>query len=95
MKQDKNIYIGGYQQIDPHIDYRVFEVKLGKGSKWFRGPEPKTNNFISCIGAAQTWGRLCEKSYPQLFTELSGIDAFNISLGGFDLRSFHLNFLYK
>ena len=94
MEYSENIYMGGYQKMDPHIDYDVFKVKTGKYEKWFRGPEPKTDNFISCIGAAQTWGRLCVKSYPQLFTELSGTESLNISLGGFDLRSTHLNFLY-
>jgi hypothetical protein len=91
MEHTENIPPRGYQKMDPHIDYNVYKVKLGKYEQWFRGPEPTTDNFISCIGAAQTWGRLCEKSYPQLFTELSGTESLNISLGGFDLRSVHLN----
>jgi hypothetical protein len=82
----------GYQFLDPHIDYKIYKYNFKSGGhRWFRGPKPTSDKFISCIGAAQTYGRWSSKSYPELLGNEIGLDAYNISSGGWDLSSPHIN----
>ena len=70
-----------YHQRDPHMDYKSYI--LDEGPYRLRGPKPTSDTFISCIGAAQTFGRWTAKSYPELLGNEIGIDAYNISTGGY------------
>lgn len=73
------------------VDYQIFclDPKIlnrhsGK-SLMLRGPRPNNldkNNYFVCIGAAQTFGRFCEKPYPSLLQERLGIDVLNLGVGG-------------
>jgi hypothetical protein len=50
-----------------------------------RGPKPQNlenGKYFVCIGAAQTFGRFCEKPYPTLLQERLGIQALNLGRGG-------------
>lgn len=47
---------------------------------FFRGQRPNAN-YITCIGAAQTFGRHCPQSYPKLLSRLIGTLCVNLGLG--------------
>ena len=69
-----------YQKKDPHMDYKCYVLKNDK--RPLRGPRPSTEKFLVALGAGQTFGRWCDKSYPELLGEKVGIDVYNISDGG-------------
>jgi hypothetical protein len=73
--------MNGYHKKDPHMDYKGYSL-IDKRSL-LRGPKPTSDKFISCIGAAQTFGRWSVKSYPELLGNEIGIDAYNLSAGGY------------
>jgi len=59
-----------------------------------RGPAlsgREKDGYFACVGAAQTFGRFCEKPYPTLLQERLGLPALNLGRGGagpaFFLRS--------
>ncbi len=50
-----------------------------------RGPKPQNINygeFFSCIGAAQTFGRFCERPYPILLQKKLCMNVLNFGRGG-------------
>lgn len=50
-----------------------------------RGPAPRTRpvgGYIACVGAAQTFGRFCEKPFPALLSEDLEIPTLNLGFGG-------------
>lgn len=82
----------GYADTDFEVvDYQIFCLDpkvLNSHSRkklLLRGPRPKTlekNSYFVCIGAAQTFGRFCEKPYPNLLQEKLEIEALNLGYGG-------------
>ena len=71
-----------YFQRDWHIvSYKPFYLK---GTEYlFRGPEPDLNKpYFSCVGAAQTFGCLCEDPYPNLLSEDIELPVLNLGFGG-------------
>ena len=75
-----------YTQRDQHIlDYALFEldgVKPYPGGGLFRGPKPIGPNFISCIGAAQTFGCFVQDPFPMLLSRNIGLEVLNLGHGG-------------
>jgi len=75
---------GYYQKLDWEvIDYDVY--RLGGMPEWLRGPKSKhlkKGEYIVCVGASQTFGRFCEKPYPQLLEEILNIEVLNLGIGG-------------
>jgi hypothetical protein len=71
----------GYQHRDAHIiDYEVYELPGVVG--FFRGPSVRSDTYIACIGAAQTFGRFVPAPFPALLSRLLGIEALNLGRGG-------------
>lgn len=80
--QDTDWEVADYQIycLDPDITDRQTQEPL-----LLRGPKPENlepENYFVCIGAAQTFGRFCERPYPILLKEALGTTALNISRGG-------------
>lgn len=66
------------------LDPDVLDRQTGTGLL-LRGPAPRTleaGRYFVCIGAAQTFGRFCEKPFPTLLQERLGIQAVNMGRGG-------------
>jgi hypothetical protein len=73
---------GGYPALDEHIvDYDVFDLPPLSG---LRGPEPPLDpeSFFVCIGAAQTYGRLCRRPFPTLLSDALSLPALNLGIAG-------------
>jgi Domain of unknown function (DUF6473) len=71
----------GYQRIDGHfIDYELYELPRVRGS--FRGPPVDGEDYVACLGGAQTFGRFVQKPFPKLLAETLGISALNLGRGG-------------
>jgi hypothetical protein len=68
----------GYQYYDDFIDYDIFNFR----GCFFRGPKPESDQYISCVGSAGTFGRFCEEPFPILIQKNMGVEVFNISSGG-------------
>ena len=81
-----------YQEPDWRvIDYQTFclDERLVDPSTarplWIRGARPRelrTGEYAVFLGAAQTFGRFCQKPYPTLLSERLGLPILNISHGG-------------
>lgn len=73
-----------YQDEDRHLlDYGLQVVPgLEQFGRAFRGPVPTDDGFIACLGAAQTFGRLCPEPYPALLSRHTGIPTLNLGVGG-------------
>ena len=80
----KDEHLPGYQARDNAIvDYQLYP--LAKTGLWFRGPEPgdlKKGQYAVCIGAAQTFGCLCQQPFPQLLQAQLGMPTLNLGYGG-------------
>jgi hypothetical protein len=76
----------GYQERDRHIiDYRMYElpgVAPYPGGGLFRGPEVYGEEYIACVGAAQTFGCLCREPFPLLLAQRLGVPTLNLGYGG-------------
>lgn len=82
----------GYAKVDWEVvDYQMYcldaEVidRQTNAALLLRGPKPqnlKENKYFVCIGAAQTFGRFCEKPYPALLQEKFNIPTVNLGRGG-------------
>ncbi len=71
----------GYQLNDAHIvDYEIY--KLPGIDIGFRGPPPSGNEYVACVGAAQTFGRFVEAPFPRLISRALGIEVLNLARGG-------------
>jgi hypothetical protein len=67
-----------YQLRDKHIlDYDLFEFC----DLSLRGPKPPLDpgRFFVCLGAAQTFGRFCERPYPAILSEELELPVLNVS----------------
>ena len=69
-----------YQIRDAHIiDYKTYQFN----GYALRGPRIDTEKpYIVCLGAAQTFGPFCEEPFPELLSNLLGIQVFNLGLSG-------------
>jgi len=73
---------GGYPVLDEHIvDYEVFDLPPLSG---LRGPKPPLDpgSFFVCIGAAQTYGRLCMRPFPTILSDELSLPALNLGTAG-------------
>ena len=74
----------GYQDRDAEIiDYRLWNLK-GVGAP-LRGPEPaslNTGDYISCVGATQTFGCYAEHPYPALLGARLDTSILNLGMSG-------------
>jgi hypothetical protein len=73
---------GGYPALDEHIvDYEVFDLPPLSG---LRGPEPPLDpeSFFVCIGAAQTYGRLCQRPFPTILSAELSLPVLNLGAAG-------------
>jgi hypothetical protein len=70
-----------YQSRDAHIiDYEIYQLPgINCG---FRGPPISTDQYVACVGAAQTFGRFVQTPFPRLISRALGIDALNLGRGG-------------
>jgi hypothetical protein len=74
--------IRGYQQTDAHIvKYKMYKLPGVEGG-YFRGPPLRSDEYIACVGAAQTFGRFVQLPFPQLIARALGIDSLNLGRGG-------------
>lgn len=85
-----------YQNHDAHsIDYQIYElpgIRPYPGGGFFRGPMPPLDRpYIACLGAAQTFGRFCERPFPALLQETLGIGALNLGFGAAAPTFFYSN----
>lgn len=72
------------------VDYQIYRLdsvidRQTNAGLLLRGPKPQNiqdGKYFVCIGAAQTFGRFCEKPYPTLLQEKLGIPALNLGRGG-------------
>ncbi len=72
----------GYQQTDAHIvNYEMYRLP-GVARGHFRGPPVRGEEYIACVGAAQTFGRFVRRPFPQLLSQALGIEALNLGRGG-------------
>ena len=68
-----------YQQEDPWMDYgeTLYHNQL------IRGSVPSDLSHAVCfIGAAQTYGRFCDRPFPQLVCDSLGMQCFNLGVSG-------------
>ena len=76
-------HLPGYQARDYEVvDYQLYQLP-GTELK-FRGP-PSTlspSEFVSCLGAAQTFGCFVEQPYPLLLQKQLGVPTLNLGYGG-------------
>src|SRR5262245_52319170 len=84
-----------YQSQDlPFIDYGLFElpgVAPHPGGGLFRGPEVTGSGYVSCVGAAQTFGRYVPRPFPELLGERLGLETLNLGSGGAGPKFFTSN----
>ncbi|MEY3898382.1 MAG: hypothetical protein RLZZ214_3903 [Verrucomicrobiota bacterium] len=80
----------GYEKRDWEVvDYELWEMGesglVPPGSRLARGPCPgklQDQRFVTCLGAAQTFGVLCRNPYPALLQEAVGQPVVNLGFGG-------------
>lgn len=72
-----------YQFLDrPHFAYDLYKIPGIKDTS-FRGPRfNKSKPYVACIGAAQTFGRFCNRPYPAILAEKLGFQFLNLGVGG-------------
>ena len=71
----------------PERDYEVVDYRMARlpvSDLEVRGPLPDlaAGNYITCIGAAQTFGCFCEKPWPTIVGESIGAPVLNLGFGG-------------
>lgn len=71
----------GYQNADGHIiDYELYHIPGVRLD--LRGPPVTTEQYVACVGAAQTFGRFVEKPFPKLISSGLGVETLNLGRGG-------------
>ena len=90
------VHLSGYQARDEEIvDYQMYE--LPQSGLFFRGPAPAftagaqpcpEGAFVSCVGAAQTFGCFCGKPFPTLLRNRWNRHFWNLGYGGAGPRFF-------
>ncbi len=76
-------HLAGYQERDYEVvDYQLYQLP-GTDLK-FRGPEPcpTDGQYISCLGAAQTFGCFVDQPYPELLRQRLEVETLNLGYGG-------------
>jgi hypothetical protein len=66
------------------LDPEIIDDYVG-GELIVRGPKPPSfekNTYFTCLGAAQTFGRFCQKPYPNLLSEQLELPVLNLGFGG-------------
>lgn len=63
---------------DPWMNYNSYALNDYE----FRGPRPQSDKFISCLGAAQTFGRFCYNPFPTLIRHFLKIETYNFGYPG-------------
>lgn len=66
------------------LDKKIINPATGK-PLLLRGTQIQNlepNNYFVCIGAAQTFGRFCQKPFPTLLEEKLGLPVLNLGSGG-------------
>jgi hypothetical protein len=80
----------GYQQVDWKIaDYKLYQ--LPEFPFDLRGPAPQRliqGGYITCVGAAQTFGRFCQEPFPNLLSQRLRVPVVNLGLAGAGPRFF-------
>lgn len=78
-----------YQDIDKlYFDYDLQDCGALPGRK-LRGPVPDLSKpYAVCIGAAQTFGRFCERPFPTILSETLGLPVLNLGFAGSGPRAF-------
>ncbi len=71
-----------YQRLDePFIDYGIIDIE--GIPRPIRGPGVDFDQpYAACIGAAQTFGRFCERPYPSQLQEALELPVLNLAIGG-------------
>jgi len=70
-----------YQHRDAHIiDYDLFQLE--GVVPHFRGPSIKSDTYVACVGAAQTFGRFAKTPYPRLISQALDIETLNLGRSG-------------
>ncbi len=90
MVEESREHLAGYQDRDYEVvDYHLYQ--LPSTNLKFRGPEPRIadGEFISCLGAAQTFGCFVDRPYPVLLQQLLGVGTLNLGYGGAGPRFFN------
>ena len=78
-----HIHAPGYQDRDLEVlNYQMYQLPGTRLS--FRGPPPelRPNNYIAFVGAAQTFGCLCENPFVNLIQATTQIPSLNLGYGG-------------
>jgi hypothetical protein len=74
--------IHGYQQTDAHIvNYEMYPLP-GVERGYFRGPPVRGEEYVACVGAAQTFGRFVQRPFPHLLSRALEMEALNLGRGG-------------
>jgi hypothetical protein len=77
-------HLSGYQDRDSEVvDYRMWQ--LPGTDLWFRGPARRdlvAGEYVAFVGAAQTFGCLCEQPFPALLEERLHRPCLNLGYGG-------------
>jgi hypothetical protein len=83
---------GAYAETDSEVvDYQIYCLDAAlmdrqtASALLLRGPRPPSlekGQYFVCVGAAQTFGRFCERPYPTLLQEKLGIPVLNLGRGG-------------
>lgn len=83
---------GAYADTDDEVvDYQIYCLdaelidRQTDTALLLRGPRPQSlgkAQYFVCIGAAQTFGRFCERPYPTLLQERLGVSVLNLGRGG-------------
>ena len=79
----------GYQARDARVvDYDL--VRHGPSGLWFRGAvnTSERSGYVACVGAAQTFGCLCERPWPNMVGEDLDRPVVNLGYGGAGPRFF-------
>lgn len=75
-----------YEERDKEIiDYQMFNLKGDTKTFRLRGPAPASlekNEYITCIGAAQTLGVYCEKPFTSILSNKLNCPILNLADGG-------------
>ncbi len=90
MVSEEEEHLSGYQARDFEVvDYHLYKLP-GLGLS-MRGPRPnlEVGSYITCVGAAQTFGCFCESPYPALLEQKLGVEVVNLGYGGAGPRFFN------
>jgi hypothetical protein len=78
-----------YDETDSHlVDYQMYCLP-GVKDGFFRGPPIQSDDYVACVGAAQTFGRFVKEPYPKLISRSLGIETLNLGRGAAGPGYFH------